>query len=90
MLLIRDNSDAEEAGSVRTRLRTRAGAAVAGPHNKVVGFTFPAEFRFTLVNGTIQFQFPAPGYYRLEVTADANEAPAEYTYEFLIVASAAE
>jgi hypothetical protein len=86
MLLCRENADAEQAATLRTRLKTRAGVAVEGPHNDTVGFTFPAEFRFTMVHGTMRFRFQAPGYYRLEITADADEAPTDYLYEFLIVA----
>jgi hypothetical protein len=84
MLLHRPSADAGETFTLRFNLIDEDGRPVGSPANVQARGTFPAGSKCLLLAGQILFTFPAPGEYRLDITADEEGAGHLYSYNLEI------
>jgi hypothetical protein len=84
MLLRRSNHAADETLSLKFNLIDPDGRDVGSPSNSRASVEFPAGHKFLLLAGQILFAFPAPGEYRLDITADEETSASLYSYDLEI------
>jgi hypothetical protein len=84
MSIRRETRGPEQTISLRFNLINSDGFTIGEPRNIKVGSTFPAGFMFKNFHGTIHFSFPAPGDYRLDITADEEINPFTFQYNIEI------
>lgn len=80
ILLRRDHRAYDEQCSLRFDLVDQDGRPVGQPCGFKVNAVFPAGKRFMHFSGTINFEIPAQGDYRLDITADEEGRPFVYAY----------
>jgi hypothetical protein len=80
MLLRRESSFGETPVSLRFVLVDEDGRQAGQPRGQVVKSVFPDGHRFFSLMGNIDFEFPAPGRYRLDITVDEELAGNVFTY----------
>jgi hypothetical protein len=80
MLLRRDHRAYEENFSLRFDLVDQDGRPAGQPAGFKHTSVFPAGERFFHFCGDISFIIPAPGDYRLDITADEEGSPFVYAY----------
>jgi len=84
MLLRRARKAAEETISLKFNLIDEDGQDVGSPSNAQATGQFPAGHKFLALAGQILFEFPAPGDYRLDITADEDISANLYSYDLEI------
>jgi hypothetical protein len=84
MLLRRETRGPEQDISLRFNLINSDGITVGEPRNIKTDDKFPAGFMFLNLMGKIHFNFPGPGDYRLDITADEESAPFTFQYNIEI------
>jgi hypothetical protein len=80
MLLRRDHRAYDEQFSLRFDLVNEDGLPVGEPRGFKHQAEFPTGKRFFQYSGSIKFIIPAPGDYRLDITADEEGNPFVYAY----------
>jgi len=80
MVLRRQNKDTDEPITFRLCLVDVDGRPIGSPNNLVVEGVFPKGKKLWKLRGIIPFNFPKPGDYRLDITADENKIPSMYSY----------
>jgi len=80
MLLRRDHRAYDEKFSLRFDLVDEDGLPAGEPAGFKHTAVFPTGARFFWFYGEIKFVFPAPGDYRLDITADEEGNPFVYAY----------
>ena len=80
MLLRRDHRAYDEQFSFRFDLVDEDGLPVGEPAGFKHEAVFPSGERFFQFQGNIKFLIPAPGDYRLDITADEEGRPFVYAY----------
>jgi len=80
MLLRRDHRAYDETFSLRFDLVDEDGRPIGQPTGFKHTATFPAGSRFFHYYGSISFEIPYPGDYRLDITADEEGAAFVYAY----------
>jgi hypothetical protein len=81
MLLHRSSRDAGETFTLRFNLIDPDGHQVGSPSNTQAVGSFPDGHKCLLLAGHILFAFPAPGDYRLDITADEEGTGHLYSYD---------
>jgi hypothetical protein len=79
-LLRREHRAYDEQCSLRFDLVDEDGKAVGQPNGVKATGVFPIGARFFHLNGLLTFELPAPGDYRLDITADEEGRPFVYAY----------
>jgi len=80
VLLRREQRMSDTRFSIRFNLVNEDGKKIGQPYNFVAAGVFPNGFRFMSLEGTIEFEFPKIGDYRLDITSDENIFPTKYHY----------
>jgi hypothetical protein len=80
ILLRREHKDYDEQCSLRFDLVDLDGRQVGAPKGEKFKTIFPAGERFLQFTGTVPLELPAPGDYRLDITADEEGRPFVYAY----------
>jgi hypothetical protein len=80
ILLRRDHKAYDEQCSLRFDLVDQDGHPAGQPSGFKVNAVFPAGKKFMHFSGTINFEIPAQGDYRLDITADEEGRPFVYAY----------
>jgi hypothetical protein len=80
MLLRRQRCDINEQCSLRVDLVDDDGRPAGQPVNFKARAEFPAGEKFFHFFGTVAFEIPSPGDYRLDITADEEGRPFLYSY----------
>jgi hypothetical protein len=80
MLLRRDHRGYDENFSLRFDLVDADGRPAGQPAGFKHTAVFPAGARFFHYYGDVSFDIPAPGDYRLDITADEEGTPFVYAY----------
>ena len=80
MLLRRDHRAYDEQFSLRFDLVNEDGRPVGEPQGFRHQDVFPSGKRFYQFHGSIKIVIPAPGDYRLDITADEEGNPFVYAY----------
>jgi hypothetical protein len=88
ILLRRDSWAAYAPYTVRLTLVDEDGVAVGRPNDLLWRGHFPAGVWFAQLMAKIDFEFPAPGRYRLELTPDEGLTGQAYHYNISITESA--
>lgn len=84
MLIRRANDEEDDTISLRFNLIDSDGGGVGAPQNQKVEGVFPKNHKFMTIVGTIKFEFPAVGDYRLDITADEGKLPSVFSYNIQI------
>jgi hypothetical protein len=84
MLLRRPSTEAGEAITLRFDLIDEDGRRRGSPSGVRAAGAFPAGHKCLLLAGHIAFVFPAPGCYRLDITADEDVSSRLYSYDLEI------
>lgn len=84
MLLRRGHEAHEEEITLRFDLIDSDGRSAGSPDNFRAKTMFPANHKFMTLTGTMEFNFPCPGDYRLDITADEDKLPSVYHYNIQI------
>lgn len=84
MLLRRARKDLAETVTLRFNLINQDGRSVGKPSNAQASGRFPAGHKFLALSGHILFAFPAPGDYRLDITANEETSSHLYSYDLEI------
>jgi hypothetical protein len=84
LLLHRPSADVGETFTLRFNLIDEDGRQVGSPADAQARGAFPAGRKCLLLAGHILFAFPAPGEYRLDITADEEGAGHLYSYNLEI------
>lgn len=84
MLLRRASKQGEETISLKFNLINADGQNMGKPANTRATGQFPAGHKFLALAGHILFAFPAPGDYRLDITADEEMSASLYSYDLEI------
>jgi hypothetical protein len=80
MLLRREHRAYDEGFSLRFDLVNEDGLPAGEPHGFRHQAVFPTGSRFYQFHGNINIVIPAPGDYRLDITADEEGIPFVYAY----------
>jgi hypothetical protein len=80
MVLRRSHRAYDENFSLRFDLVDEDGRPAGQPTGAKHNAIFPAGARFFQFYGSISFEIPAPGDYRLDITADEEGTPFVYAY----------
>ena len=80
ILLRRGHRDYDEQCSLRFDLVDQDGRPVGAPKGEKFNTIFPSGQKFLHFNGTVPLELPAPGDYRLDITADEEGRPFVYAY----------
>ena len=80
MLARRQRANTSEQFSLRVDLVDNDGKPAGRPQNFKTAGTFPAGEMFMHFYGSVGFEIPAPGDYRLDITADEEGRPFLYSY----------
>jgi len=80
MLLRREQRYTDETITIRFNLIDADGRNAGLPDGLAAKGIFPDGHMFMTLTGTIEFEFPAIGDYRLDVTADEEKLPSIYHY----------
>lgn len=84
MLLRRASKGSEETVTLKFNLINQDGRSVGKPRNAQASGRFPAGHKFLALSGHILFSFPAPGDYRLDITANEETSSHLYCYDLEI------
>jgi len=84
MLLRRSSKATEETLSLKFNLIDPDGQGAGSPSNTRATIQFPEGHKFLLLAGQILFSFPAPGDYRLDITADEETSAHLFSYDIEI------
>jgi len=84
MLLRRASKVYQETIHLKFNLINQDGQSVGKPSNTRATGNFPAGHKFLALAGHILFSFPAPGDYRLDITADEATSASLYSYDLEI------
>jgi hypothetical protein len=87
MLLRRNHTDYEEEFSLRFDLVDADGNPAGKPAGQKTRNKFPKGEKFFQVAGRIYLDIPAPGDYRLDITADEEGRPSVYAYNIVALAA---
>jgi hypothetical protein len=80
ILLRREHRDYDEQCSLRFDLVDADGRAIGKPTGDKANLVFQKGNKFMHFSGTVTFEIPAPGDYRLDITADEEGTPFVYAY----------
>ena len=80
MLVRRQRTNTAEQFSLRVDLVDNDGKSAGRPQNFKAAGTFPQGEMFLHFYGSVEFEIPAPGDYRLDITADEEGRPFLYSY----------
>jgi hypothetical protein len=80
MLVRRASGTTEEPIRLKFNLIDEDGRSAGKPANVQATGRFPPGAKALLLAGHIVFSFPAPGVYRLDITADHEASPTLYAY----------
>ncbi len=84
MLIRRESDESDESITLSFNLIDSDGMGLGSPRNQKVEGVFPAKHKFMTIVGTIKFNFPGLGDYRLDITADEGKLPTIFTYNIQI------
>lgn len=84
MVLRRETKGPQQAITLRFNLINSDGLTVGEPRNVRANAVFPAGLRFVKLLGRLPFSFPAPGDFRLDITADEETIPFTFQYNIEI------
>jgi hypothetical protein len=88
MLVRRASETTDDRIALRFNLIDEDGRAAGQPADAHAAGKFAAGERTLLLAGRILFQFPAPGDYRLDITADQDGSATLFTYDIEIATGA--
>lgn len=80
ILLRREHRDYDEQCSLRFDLVDADGRAIGKPVGDKASLVFQKREKFMHFSWTVTFEIPAPGDYRLDITADEEGRPFVYSY----------
>jgi hypothetical protein len=81
MLLRRSSPETGENLTLRFNLIDEDGHPVGAPSDVTAAGSFPDGHKCLLLAGHIAFEFPSPGCYRLDITADEEVSAHLYSYD---------
>jgi hypothetical protein len=84
MLLRRASKGPQQPVTLKFNLINQDGQSVGKPSQVKATGLFPAGKKFLALSGHILFLFPAPGDYRLDITADEETSGHLYCYDIEI------
>src|SRR5579885_3255671 len=89
MLVRRASQTADDRIALKFNLIDQDGRTAGKPANVRVTGRFARGDKTLLLEGHVLFSFPAPGEYRLDITADHEESASLYSYDIEIGAGPA-
>lgn len=85
VVLRRESSSGDAPSSLRFDLIDEDGRPAGLPRRMLAKGVFPAGNRFMYLMVKIDFEFPRPGFYRLDITPDEGQTGAVYHYAIDLV-----